>query len=243
MKLHKKIAAACGYQLISTKKITDMQMAQDEHLRLLLESQNIDHVIDVGANIGQYGQSLRKLGYKGKILSFEPVNHCFRALEQVSEGDKNWTIYPFALGSEKGSNTINVYANDSFSSIREFNDYSRGRFSQRGTSVTQTQEITIERLDQSGDLLNINPDARIHLKIDTQGFDVEVFKGAEALLNQVHTMQSELSITPIYEGAPDYIEALTLFRSKGFEVTGMYPISGDRDSMVLVECDCYMSKR
>ena len=243
MKLHKKIAAACGYQLISTKKITDMQIAQDEHLRLLLDRQKIDLVIDVGANIGQYGQLLRKVGYKGEIYSFEPVEQCYEQLQQVASKDKNWQTFPFALGREKGVNQINVFANDSFSSIRDFNEYSQGRFSSRGTTVTKTQEIKVERLDESCKTLAIHSDTRIHLKMDTQGFDVEVFAGAEGVLDQIWSMQSELSVTPIYAEAPDYIEALSAYREKGYEITGMYPISGDRDSMVLVECDCYLSKR
>lgn len=243
MKLHKKIAHAFGYELISSKKISDYQTAPDDHLRILLARSRIDHVIDVGANNGQFALSLRSLGFEGRISSIEPTKTCFAHLQQLSKSDSKWQIHQFALGKENTQTEINVYANDNLSSFRKFNNYSEKRFSSKGRELISRESVEVCRLDSVICKLGIQAGERLHLKLDTQGFDLEVFEGAERLLSQIHSLQSELSIIPIYQGSPDYIQALTVYRKAGFELTGFFPISGDRGSMVLVEGDGYMCKR
>ena len=57
------------------------------HLINVLESRNIDCIFDVGANSGQYGYFLREIGYKGYIISFEPVSSVFELLNNNSASD------------------------------------------------------------------------------------------------------------------------------------------------------------
>ena len=85
-------------------------------------------------------------------------------------------------------------------------------------------------------------DPRVFLKLDTQGFDLEVLKGAESVLNKVVGLQAEASFKPIYEGMPDHITALTEFRRLGFEVTGFYLVSRDPGSYAIIEYDCVLAR-
>ena len=86
------------------------------------------------------------------------------------------------------------------------------------------------------------PKPRVFLKLDTQGFDLEVVKGAVESLDYVLGLQSELSLKPIYEDMPDYLNALREFRRHGFEVTGFYLITRDRKSLAAIEYDCVMCR-
>ncbi len=62
-----------------------------DHLRgLLLVELGVDLVIDVGANVGQYGTQLRDWGYRGRIMSFEPMRDEYAALSRLAEADGNW---------------------------------------------------------------------------------------------------------------------------------------------------------
>src|SRR5690606_19911809 len=82
----------------------------------------------------------------------------------------------------------------------------------------------------------------ILLKMDTQGYDLEVFKGATESLRYAKCILSELSVLPIYAGAPHYLDALAHYEESGFAITGLYPISRNSDLSV-IEFDCIMINR
>ena len=105
--------------------------------------------------------------------------------------------------------------------------------------------MQIKSLDQVFPEINakLGPWKDVFLKMDTQGFDLKVLKGAEKSLDQIRGIQSEISVLPIYDNMPDYLTSLKKFREKSFEVTGLYPVSRNRSSMVVVEFDCIMVKQ
>jgi len=84
--------------------------------------------------------------------------------------------------------------------------------------------------------------ARPYLKIDTQGFDIEVLRGAGASLPGVKALQTEASIIGLYKGMPQYIDTLRYLDERGFDITGLYPVSRD-SALRLVEFDCVMINR
>ena len=67
-----------------------------------IENRGINLVLDVGANTGQFGRSLRNRGYAGRIISFEPVKEAFTALENAARGDDLWTTSNLALARRAG---------------------------------------------------------------------------------------------------------------------------------------------
>src|SRR5215471_11666960 len=83
-----------------------------------IRSRNIDVVVDVGANIGQYGQHLRHTGYKGWIVSAEPVSAVYDVLAARAAADVRWNALNLAFGEKEGAAQINVSEWSVFSSIR-----------------------------------------------------------------------------------------------------------------------------
>ena len=73
-----------------------------------IHDRNIDVVLDVGANVGQFGASLRAQGYRGKIVSYEPISTVYQTLAATTAMDLEWDINNFALGLKAESATINV---------------------------------------------------------------------------------------------------------------------------------------
>jgi hypothetical protein len=107
----------------------DVRKYPDFFLRKRLEfiSKNkIDIVIDVGANVGQFGKEMRALGYKGKIISFEPLKDAFEKLKIEANKDFDWEVYNLGVGSEMGKLQINVAQNSFSSSFLGMTD-ARGR--------------------------------------------------------------------------------------------------------------------
>ena len=87
-----------------------------------LRSMKIDLIIDVGANEGQYGESIRKLGYKENILSFEPLKKAYETLLEKTNKDNKWKCLNFGLGEKDETKNINVAGNSVRSSIMEILD-------------------------------------------------------------------------------------------------------------------------
>ena len=176
----------------SESQVTAMQVVSS------LRKFEIDLVLDVGANTGQFTSEIRQGGYAGRIVSFEPLSQAHAVLQKTSEGDLLWDVYPrCALGDHDGEVEINIAGNSQSSSILPMLESHR---SAAPESAYQGKEIVpIKTLDAvAGQYLK---DARAaFLKIDTQGFEWQVLDGARDTLPHVKGILVELSLVPLYEG-------------------------------------------
>ena len=75
---------------------------------LLFKHFKINKIFDVGASIGHYTKTLREIGYKGEIVSFEPLANKFKTLAITAKNDANWTTLNIALGNKDEETFINV---------------------------------------------------------------------------------------------------------------------------------------
>lgn len=200
-------------------------------LKALLAALEIDCVLDVGANRGQFAESLRGIGYEGRIVSFEPVPRAFAELVKAMAGDPLWSGHEFALGSEPGTAQIHVPDETSGSSFHDLVE----------DLHFETQEVAVARLDAVFPTLGLGAAPRVFLKMDTQGFDLEVFKGASGCLDAVLALQSELSVVPLYVGMPNYLEALGVYEDAGFSLYNLSLVDRISTGRIL-EMNCVMER-
>jgi FkbM family methyltransferase len=99
--------------------------AFNQHLKEVLESRRIDCVLDVGAHEGGFGKTLRGLGYRDLIVSFEPVESSFEILQRTAAEQPPWVVHRFALGDRNEEREINVFAGTDVSSLHEPSAYAR----------------------------------------------------------------------------------------------------------------------
>lgn len=208
-----------------------------EQVGWLLRATEADLVLDVGANVGQYAQALRRAGYAGRIVSFEPVAEPFAELSRAAADDPLWEVRHHALGAEDGTAEINTTPG-TMSSLLGASDFGRS-WSDKLTE-TRAETIEVRRLESVFDELTGGRPVRAYLKLDTQGFDLEVFRGAGSALESVVAMQSELACLPIYDGMPRLQEQLTVYEEEGFETIGMFPVSRDPKTLRVIEFDLLM---
>ena len=208
--------------------------------RKLVEGFGIDLVIDVGANVGQFYREIRS-HYDGNILSYEPVDSLFRRLTEKSQRDLAWKIVNKALGSTEGKKTIRVFQDNSFSSFLDKNGFFEKRFGYAGEVVGEEMVDVATLADELEELTAtwMTP-RRIFLKMDTQGWDLEVFSGLGRMEKAVVGLQTELSLMPIYDGMPHWTEAVATYEKAGFRVVAMEPIT--RYKGAVVEYDCLMKR-
>ena len=188
-----KVSRSLGYDIVPLREMKERDFAL--HLRELLARLEIDCVLDVGANAGQYHDFLReRVQYAGTIVSFEPLSRHVEALRERSRGDSNWHVEGYALGSSEGSMQINVMVSDQFSSFLEPDHERVGDYA--GLNVADhTETVAVRTLD--GVLPGLRERfgfTRPYLKIDTQGFDIEVLRGGAKSLPVVKALQTEASV-------------------------------------------------
>lgn len=206
----------------------------------LLDRYQINVVIDVGANEGQFASELRRMGYQGKIISFEPISSVFEKLTIVASTDREWDVYNLALGKENSQQTIYIANDSAFSSLLKSNDWCEQEFGDE--SVGKREEtVNVRRLEEVLPEIIENLDrARIYLKMDTQGYDLEVFMGLGEMEEKILALQSEMSVVPIYQGMPHLTASISFFEQAGFGIAGMYPVSTEKLALRVVEFDCLM---
>ena len=236
-------ASRLGYRVIPDWRLRSLAHAQ--HLTQLFDRLGIDTVLDVGANVGGYRRFLREeVGFDGRIVSFEPVPSVFESLERGAANDPSWRGMQMALGDADGQLAINVTSRTTMCS---FLTRDEARLKGLGyqhllnvTDVVRTEQVPVRRLDAVfPDALDGRPDARVFLKCDTQGFDMQVIAGAAASLGAIMAVQIELSFQPIYAGAPAYGAVLEHMTGLGFDVTGVFPVRHD-ELYRIVNFDCVM---
>jgi FkbM family methyltransferase len=203
-------------------------------MRECLLRNRVNLVLDVGGNVGRFVHRIRRLGYRGRVVSFEPDPHAFAQLVRRWGRDPAWTGHPFALGDADGEQTLNLASDSQLTSFLD----ARADIVVRGTAP-----VTMRRLDSVfGDLSRELTEPRVFLKLDTQGYDLHVLKGASACLHQIQVLLSEISVIPIYEEMTPYHEALRQYADFGFGLVDFSVVTRTREGHA-IELDCLLERR
>lgn len=208
--LIKRIAQKFGYDILHMPIDPVVRQQID-----LLRSNRINLIFDVGANEGQYGNRLRTMGYRGRIVSFEPLPNAFSRLKEKVAQDGAWTAVPTSIGDFVGEVPINVSRNSYSSSLLQILPIH---------VESAPESIYIEKIDvpiQTIDSLidhYYTDDCRLYIKIDTQGYEKQVFEGCRQSLDKISGFQMELSLIPLYEGDTLMQDMIEILRAEGFKL-------------------------
>src|ERR1700690_934884 len=195
----------------------------------------VDVVLDVGANIGQFARKLRDSGFRGKIVSFEATSAAYGKLLAEAKADKNWTIAPrAAIGDRDGSTTIHVSGNSVASSVLPMLP-SHANADPESRYVA-SEEVILYKLDTISRQFVRNSD-RVFVKLDVQGFEYQVLQGATELLTPIVGLQLEHSLVPLYDGEHLFHPMLHELEERGFELWSLVPGFVDRSTGRLLQVD------
>jgi FkbM family methyltransferase len=204
----------------------------------LFAALGVSLVLDVGGQVGNYARFLRWNGFKGRIISFEPVESSYKMLSDGARGDNLWEAINVALGAEDGEAEINVTNATNFSSFWTPNDYALSGWG-HDPEIDHIERVVVRRLDTLlPEILQGTTLPATFLKMDTQGWDLEVLQGASGVLGDIVAIQSEVSVRPIYDRMPTMQESLARFQELGFSVTNLYPMYDTSDRVVELDCIC-----
>ncbi|MEJ0063321.1 MAG: FkbM family methyltransferase [Alphaproteobacteria bacterium] len=182
---------------------------------MTLAAHGIDTVLDIGGNVGQTGKALREYGYRGRIISFEPLPEAHALLRRAARGDPGWTVAPrMAIGAAPGIATLRQSASTDMSSILPAHDALMAAIP--GTAMEAKIEAPMRTL---ADVIveHCAPEANIFVKIDTQGYERDVLEGLGPMWERVTGLQIEMSLLPLYNGETLFDGLIALLKARGFE--------------------------
>jgi FkbM family methyltransferase len=190
-------------------------------------------VLDVGANKGQFVRELRKYGYSGEIVSFEPLSSAHAILCRKSENDAAWEIAPrMALGDANASAEINIAKNLASSSLLPVREASVSAAEESAFSGVET--VPVRRLD---DVLQPAWATPFALKLDTQGFELHVLRGCPNTLDRTALVVAEMSLAELYDGGVRLTELYRFLEDGGFRCISLVQAFADnaRDELLQVD--------
>ncbi|MGH9949825.1 MAG: FkbM family methyltransferase [Pyrinomonadaceae bacterium] len=208
--------------------------------RELFRMYKIDLVLDVGANTGQFAAELRSdIGYRGRMVSFEPMSREYDELDKSANDDPLWETRNFALGDADETASIHVAENSLSSSLLEMKQAHIDAAPE--SKYTTDESIEVRRLDSI--FADIHRDEKnILLKIDTQGFESRVLRGAENSLRSINTLQLEMSVVPVYESEMLFSEMIAFVGEKGFYLARLDEVFTDPKTGQLLQVDGFFHR-
>lgn len=213
---------------------------EQNHLRQIFERFDVDCVFDIGANYGQHAEMLRRhTGFRGLIVSFEPIPEAAAVLREKAAHDPMWDIQEIAVSSHDGQQSFNLMNDSEFSSLSAPKTDGPALFTYKN-AVQRSVVVKTERLQTAYSTLQTKYGfQRPFLKLDTQGFDAEIISHSREVLSRFVGLQSELAVTRLYESSIDFRDALNLYESCGFKLSAFVPNNAGHFPL-LVETDCIM---
>ena len=191
----------------------------------VIQKENFDLVLDIGANEGQFGRELRESGFTKNIISIEPVKHAYNILTKSIDGDSLWDCYNIALGNENGTAILNIHEDTRLSSFLEHNDL-----------PSREMQVQVKKL--SSFLEEIGCDAKkIFIKIDTQGYEMPILEGVGEFWHRIHGALVELSIAPLYKKQIPLEEMIAYLKKHGLLLWSLRRGCYDRQIMRDLEVD------
>lgn len=204
-------------------------------LMAALRTFDIDMVVDIGANEGQFGQELRAGGYAGQIVSVEPMGAAHARLTQVSQSDLAWHAHPrSAVGDRTGAIELNIAGNSVSSSVLPMlasHTSAAPESAYRGKESVPLTTLDLIVPQYMG--LATSP----LLKIDTQGYEWQVLDGAKKILPAIRGILMEVSLIPLYEGQHLWRESMTRLEAEGFILWALEPVFNDLASGRTLQMD------
>jgi FkbM family methyltransferase len=217
----------------------DSREAQLEKVRYnWLTNQNINSIIDVGASEGGFASKARELFRGAKIYSFEPIPSSYKTLTKKFKSDKNFKAFNIALGNTVGQLEFHLNEHIGASSfLKTSNLHVDAHPYTKNYSKIKVASDKMDNLVEASELTQ-----NVILKLDVQGYEIEVLKGAEGLLKHVKFIYSEVCFNKLYEEQPLFDEIINFLRERGYRIAGVENISQSLKNGMFLNADVFFAR-
>jgi FkbM family methyltransferase len=184
--------------------------------RVWFQEMGIQTVLDVGSYVGSFAYAIRQILPEAHIYSFEPLQDNYARLVKNLTPFGNFQAFNSAIGEHAGELEFHRSDFSPSSSALEMGELHRQAFPQSAHSTTM--RVPVARLDDFLDKVNLKPP--VFLKIDVQGYEDAVLRGAGQVLKQVDFLEIEVSYQPLYSGQVLFEGIHHLLAQAGFRFAG-----------------------
>jgi len=209
----RKAAAALRHPL-TRQALREGVAPASEHSQLLRRVAPA-FVVDVGAHKGQFGLAVRSAGLECPILAFEPLPEIFAGTTERFRSDEAYELRNFALSDRVATETMQVSGYDDSSSLLEIGEQQAAFFP--GREAVATVDVAVSTLDVQ--LRDVDMAQPALLKIDVQGAELDVLRGATESLARFEHLYVECSTTEMYVGQPLASEIVAFLYERRFQLS------------------------
>ncbi|MFA7359803.1 MAG: FkbM family methyltransferase [Candidatus Kapaibacterium sp.] len=200
----------------------------------LLNYYNIDLVLDIGANVGQYAEGLFKNKYRGDVISFEPLKNEFNILESKAKFSNNWKALNYAFGNTEGKGVINIAGNTDSSSLLDMLPIHE--IIRPSSKYIGKEDIYINKIDSVFNKLTLGYN-NVFVKIDAQGYEFNILEGGVKSLKNIVGLQLEMSFDPLYKDEKLLCEIIGYLSQYNFKLMSIEPGTVDYNTGRMYQID------
>ena len=194
-------------------------------------------VVDIGANVGQFALVARESWPDAPIIAFEPIPAAVKTFQSVFAGVPNVTLHQCAVGESSTTATMHVSERQDSSSLLPIGELQQSIFP--GTGEAGTIDIPVCRLAEKVSAADIAADAL--LKLDVQGYELQVLRGCAELLQEFRYVYVECSWLELYEGQALADEVIAYLAERGFREVGRFNLVRTDDNQP-VQADLWFER-
>lgn len=207
--------------------------------RRWLKDLEIRTVIDVGAHGGEFASAISAILPKARIYSFEPQEDCHQRLCARLFAHRSFRGFCVALGDTKDEMRFYRSRFTKSSSLLPMSDLHKRAFP--WSADNESVNVSVDRLDNYISELDISPP--VLLKIDVQGYELAVLRGATKVLKLTKCIIVETSFKTLYHGQASFSQVYDMVSSEGFDYAGaMGQLTTPQDGAI-VQADCLFVRR
>jgi FkbM family methyltransferase len=227
----KRLSTALGLEV----RRRNVKSSDSLRLARMMTALDIDTVVDVGANAGLYGRSIRSGGFTRRILSVEPLEDAHRLLSGRASSDPSWDVHRrCAVTPTGGDSILRVSADGVSSSLMELT--AAGRGAAPWAAAVGAERVPGVSLDMLLDEA-CTGGARCWLKLDVQGLECDLLAAADLRRSGLVAIQAEASFVELYRGQQLFDGLLGLLHRHGFCVWAVLPGFSDMRSGRMLQAD------
>ena len=185
-----------------------------------LQNKSIKTVIDVGAHKGEFIECSLKIKSVNKVIAFEPQKKIFSLLEKKFLNNDKIFLNNIALDIDEGKKVIKINKLSSTSTLNEIDDSSfyfkfKSFLLYEKDSIISEEEINTVSFDNffDGKIFDENT----LLKIDTEGYELNVLKGSNQKIKEVKYILIENQFSKMYKNV-DFKDSHNFLISKNFKL-------------------------
>ena len=208
-----------GYNIIKSSNFYKINRTLDQAIKSIIKKKN-PIIFDVGAHEGESIDRFKNLFQNPIIHSFEPQSKIFEKLMNKKKNDKDLVLNNFALGSKEGNQEIFVNSNTAASSYLNIDN--KDKFF-KSLKTIQKEQTRIDTFDNYFNKIKVNYIDLV--KIDVQGLEKEVLKGAHNSLNKVLLIEIEIIFVNLYEKHSSFYQIENILKNYNFELYSLSSIS------------------